>query len=233
MTNPYKSIIIDDDPLHTRVLRQYLQKCESTTFVDSFPNANSALNYLFSNQIDLVFLDVDLPDMNGWEVLEQINRNTRVIMNSSETYDEEVKKNTHPICDFILKPFSYSRFLTSLEKVNELGCISYFNKVGAIFIRNRGGYLRVLISYISFVESLGDYVRIYTKDGKKYIHHTTLSYFYSTYLLGKNFFQCHRSYIVNVEDMEEINDRQIILNGKTIPISRNRYSLLLKLLNLA
>jgi DNA-binding LytR/AlgR family response regulator len=222
-------IIVDDETLSRNFLTKFCEKSGKAEVKDTFANATDAIAYLKNNEVDLVFLDVEMPAINGFQMLDQLSYMPIVIMTTSKT-DYAVTAFEYNVTDFLKKPVEYNRFLDALTKAEEV----YKRKQPAqdsqtnIVIKSNGTYVRLDYSDILYVEGMGDYVK-YVTPGKTYVTHSTLKAVEDT--VSKEYFlKVHRSYIVNVQKINHFTDNNIDINGISVPVSKsNKAELLEKL----
>jgi DNA-binding LytR/AlgR family response regulator len=201
----------------------YLKRCcEKSGRVEvkgHFPEVKSALEYLNSNTVDLLFLDVEMPGATGFELLDKIAYKPNVILTTSK---EEYACNAfqYHVTDFLKKPFTYNRFIESLDKISSHDdAPAKSNAVNHIFIKSDGKLVRLNNDDILFIESMGDYVKFVTRD-KKYVSYNSLKNLEEK--VNKDcFMKVHRSYIINLLKIDDIRENDLFINGIEIPISKN------------
>ena len=222
-------IIVDDEPLSRNFLKRFCEKSDKADVKGSFANASDAISYLESNKVEVIFLDVEMPGINGFQMLDYLSYLPEVIMTTSKT-DYAFTAFEYNVTDFLKKPVDYNRFLDALNKAEE----SYkSNQPGQdakkdIVIKSNGNYVRLDYDDILYVEGMGDYVKYVTPD-KTYIAHSTLRAV-EDIVSKKSFLKVHRSYIVNIKKINHFTDNNISINGVSIPVSKsNKAELLEKL----
>ena len=214
-------IIIED----LKVAADYLVKCcEKSGKLDvqgHFPDVPSALQFLDKRTVDVLFLDVEMPGATGFDLLDNIAYQPKVILTTSK---EKYAYNAfqYHVSDFLKKPFTYARFLDAIEKVidwSREGQPSNSSSAGHIFIKTDGKLVRLNNEDILFIESMGDYVKFVTRD-KKYITHNSIRNLEEK--VNKDcFIRVHRSYIINMQKIDDIRENDLHINGVEIPISKN------------
>lgn len=223
-------IVIDDDDLSRYTINTFVEKTDGLILAGSFSRAQDAMAYLGKNQVDLVFLDVEMPEMTGLEFLYQYKGRAQVVM---VTVNREYAAAAfdYNVTDFLLKPVDYSRFVKSLEKVRRINenMIPGENDK-EVFIKKDNKLIRMPLDEIHYVEALADYVNLYTLQGR----HTILSTMKAieNKLPARDFCRVHRSFIVRMDKIKEIEDNNIHILDKEIPISRSYKDVLLDKLNL-
>jgi DNA-binding LytR/AlgR family response regulator len=223
-------IIVED----LQVAADYLIKCcEKSKLVEvrgHFTNVSDALTFLNENSVDLIFLDVEMPGPNGFNLLDQIPFQPKIILTTSKkeyAYDAF----EYNVADFLMKPFSYARFLDALQKVQASPDVLPAEAASDhIYIKSEGKLIRLANDSILFVESMGDYVKFVTAD-KKYVTHNTIKNLEDK-VNKQDFLKVHRSYIVNLHHIDDVRENRLFIKGMEIPISKANKSLILNRLNI-
>lgn len=232
-----KCIIIDDDPMSRKIIENFITKTENLEFLGAYENPVKAYSILQEeNEIDLVFLDMEMPEMSGMEFLDSLeNPPIVVIISGKEKY--AIESYEYDVVDYLLKPVSLARFCKSVSKAQkrfqERETISKMPE--EIFIKKKNSTLvRLRYDDILWVEALENYVTINTFDEKFTIHFTMKAI--ENKLPLKSFKRIHRSYIVNIQRIDVIEDNSIILKissgNKIIPIGKSYKDGLMDDLNL-
>ena len=206
-----KCIIVDDEPLARSFLERYCQKLGTLEVMGSFPDAESALNYLTCNEIDILFLDVEMPGSNGFQLLDQLLYMPKVILTTSKT-EYAFDAFQYNVTDYLKKPISFNRFQEAVNKITE-SLINTIVKPTAddIFIKTEGKFIRLSYQDILYIESMGDYVKYFTQ-AKYYLTYSTLKAVEEK-MNAKEFMKVHRSYIVNLRKIKDIQDNSIVIEG--------------------
>lgn len=229
-------IIIDDDKLSRRVIEEFINKTESLNLVGSFPAAVDAINYLKQHDnIELIFLDIEMPEMSGIDFLGTLKNAPQIIIISSKG-KYAIDAFEFDVTDYLLKPASYARFFKAVDKVlsrTQKNSLSS-NSRDEIFIKKNSSLVRLKFEDILWVEALENYVIFNTYNDKFTIHFTMKAV--ETKLPSSKFSRVHRSFIVNISAISEIDDNVIIIKteegNKTIPIGKSYRDNLLNDLNL-
>ena len=213
-----KAIIVDDEPLARSFLERYCEKQGSLEVMGSFPDSETALNYLASNEIDILFLDVEMPGDTGFVLLDKLQYMPKVVLTTSKT-DYAFDAFQYNVTDYLKKPISFNRFQDSILKITE----SFKNTTVEtnkedIFIKTDGKFIRLSYQDILYIESMGDYVKYFT-EAKHFLTHSTLKAVEEK-MNPKQFLKVHRSYIVNMSKIIDIQDNTIVIDKKVIPISK-------------
>lgn len=216
-------IIIDDDLMSRRVLEEFVGRTEQLILLNSYENAVDAINAFNTGEdVDLIFLDIEMPEMSGIDFLETLQNPPQIIIVSSkEKY--ALDAFNYDVTDYLLKPVSYSRFFKAINKAN----VRFKNKVDSkedeIFIKKNSALVRLKYDEILWVEALENYV-IFTTYTDKYTIHFTMKAIEQK-LPSTMFTRVHRSFIVNTRSINLIEDNSIIINtkegSKTIPIGKS------------
>ena len=187
--------------------------------VGSFEEAETALIYLKNNEIDILFLDVEMPGITGFQLLDQLQYMPKVILTTSKTgYAFEAFQ--YNVTAFLKKPIQYNHFQAAVNKITEALHQSAAEPIlEDIFIKSDGKFIRLNFEDILYIESKGDYVK-YSTTNKNYLTHCTLKVVEEK-MDKKKFMKVHRSYIVNIHKIKDIQDYSLVIEGKIIPISKS------------
>lgn len=235
MNKHFSALIVDDEKLARQMIREYLQKYPHVETVAEAANGFEAVKAITELHPDLIFLDIQMPKLNGFEVLELSERRSGVIFVTA--YDQFALKafEIHAL-DYLLKPFSEERFDAALKHALEhlsdelpAGIVKKTDNesIERVLIREGSKVHVIPVDKIDYIEAQDDYVQI-VADGKSYLKQQALSELESQ-LPEKQFVRIHRSYMVNIERIGGIelyakDSRVAVLkNGKQIPISRGGY----------
>ena len=210
-----KCIVVDDEPLAVSLLGSYVEKIPFFELVFSTENPILALEYIRKNEADLIFLDIQMPELSGINFMKIVGDKLKYILTTA--YSEYALEGyEHNVIDYLLKPISFDRFQKSALKAqerfptNETSANSYF------FVKSSGQQHKINFDEILYVESIKDYVSIKT-DNQEYIVLDTLKSLENQ--LPENFARVHKSFILNLDKIEKIDVRNVFLNsGKEIPI---------------
>jgi DNA-binding LytR/AlgR family response regulator len=228
-------IIIDDDKVSRLLLEKYVSKTDFLNLLASFDSAVEAINsmYQFKN-IDLIFLDIEMPEMTGIEFIKSLEILPQVVIVSArEKYAIEAIE--YDVIDYLLKPISYARFYKAVTKAKKKSDDEKkINKSNGVFIKETGGnFTRIKYEDILWVEALENYIAIYSLQDKYTIHFTMKSIEHQ--LPEEIFYRVHRSFLVNINKIEAIEDNSVVVKyqneRKYIPIAKNSKDELLKKIN--
>ena len=222
-------IIVEDLPVAADYLKKCCEKNGHVQVMGQFSNVKEAVAYLNDNMVDLVFLDVEMPEEFGFSLLDQIAYHPKVIVTTSKT-EYAYQGFEYNVADFLKKPFTYQRFQEAINKV--IAAIENTAKEKGedhLFIKAEGKLIRLENSNILYIESLGDYVKFVTPD-KKYVTLNTIKNLEEK-VNRQVFMKVHRSFIVNISKVDNIRDNSLFINGNNIPISKSHKSEVLKRIN--
>ena len=206
-------IIVDDEPLAVKLLESFVTKTPGMELLGSYTDSVEAINAVKEQQPNLLFLDIQMPDLNGMELARMIPENTRVIFTTAfkeyafESY--EVKA-----LDFLLKPIRYNKFMAAIEKAKDW----FVSRTSpqTIFLKVDGEYRQVAIQDILYVSGLKDYVKFYlTEERKPLITHLTMKAV-EEMLPSEQFMRVHRSYIVALDKIRKVDRNDCIYIGEEI-----------------
>jgi two-component system LytT family response regulator len=243
-----RSIIIDDEPLARSIVREYLQEQNQVEVVQECNDGFEGVKAIMQHKPHLIFLDIQMPKINGFEMLELLEEKPSVIFTTA--FDEYAIRafETHAV-DYLLKPFTKERFDKALEKffnqapiqkknTEELlqSATNLLSQSERIVVKTAGKIKIIPIPEILYLEAADDYVKIHTKEGA-FLKNKTMGFFENT-LPSNQFVRTHRSYILNVQEITRIdpyekeNHLAILRSGARIPVSKNGYGKLKETLGL-
>lgn len=214
-------LIADDEVIAQQILEQYILKTEGLTLVAKCRNAMEAFAKLGQYKIDLIFLDIEMPLVNGITFLKTLTEPPKVIFTTA--YAEYALQGYElNVVDYLLKPFSYDRFAQAVEKVKalEAGGRSDEPVLGErwLVVKEKEGLLRIAYSDIQYIEGSRDYVKIFT-GGRTYLVHLTMKKLEET-LPNDLFIRTHKSYIVALSGIKVVKAGEVVLgDGMVIPVS--------------
>ncbi len=226
-----KCIIVDDDIMARKSLERLCQKVEGLNVVGSFESGQEGLDFIGTTSVDLIFLDIEMPDLSGLEFLEKATVLPQVIFTTSKT-EYAFDAFEYQVTDFLKKPLALPRFAIAIEKAKEVQRQNneYKAKSREVYIKTDGRYIRLPYDEILYFENAGDYVKVQTKSAS-YIIHSTLKAI-DAKLRSFEFLKVHRSYIINLKQIKDIEENTLVIEKKVIPISRANKPVLMAKLNL-
>ncbi len=226
-------IIVDDEPIARKSMETLCQKSANLDVQQICKDASEALIYLEENSVDLIFLDVEMPGISGLELLDKIGLNQQVILTTSKI-EYAFEAFSYNVTDYLKKPISFPRFEEAVRKALEVQKSKNISKTDSvsneIYVRVDGKLVRLLYEDILYFENAGDYVCIVTTSGNYIIHGTITNI--DSKLPKSIFMKVHRSYIVNLTKIKDIEESTLVIDKKVIPISRAHKNLLFDQLNL-
>lgn len=238
MSKTIQCIIVDDEPIAREILESHLSKINAVTIVATCKNAIEAFNEISSKQVDLIFLDINMPEISGLSFAKSINKNIKVIFTTA--YREyAVDGFDLQAVDYLLKPISFERLLQSVNKylgeniiINETSLVENIEeKSEFIFVRADRKMVKITFSEINYIESLSDYIKIHLEDKIIVTRETITSI--EAKLPQKEFFRIHRSFIVSIDKITSFTNEFVEINKKALPISRSyKKDVLLRLENI-
>jgi len=211
-------IVIDDEPLALNLVKEYIGKVSFLELRGSFTDAIEARAFLEKEKTDLLFLDVQMPDMNGIQFYNAIPHKPMVIFTTAFSEYAVEGFNVNAI-DYLLKPFEYDRFVKSVFKAKEYYefTLNQELRLTSIFVKADYQLVKVNLKDVLFIEGLDDYIKIHLADNRNIL--TLMSLKAVTEKLPANeFVRIHRSYIVPLGKIEKISSRKVEIGGREIPV---------------
>lgn len=233
-----KCLIVDDEPLARELIRSHVEKLENFEIVAECSNAMKALNLLREMQVDLVFMDIQMPQITGIEFLKTLKHPPKVIITTA--YREYALESFElDVVDYLLKPITFERFLKAVNRyyqMNQDGVQLVANKSSEksseeifIYVKENKKVVKVYLSEIKYIEGLSEYIQIFT-DKRKIITKTSMAQMEEK-LANENFLRIHKSFIVSISKIEAFTANTIEIQGKELPIGRSFKNAVLGALN--
>jgi len=213
----YSCIIIEDEPLALGKTKDFVNKVPFLNLSATFDNALNGLTYLNNNKVDLLFLDINMDELSGIELLESSKINSQVIITTA--YQEYALKGYElHITDYLLKPFTFNRFIQAVNKAQEnLNGRNIEKQLDFIFVKTENRLEKIMISEILYIEGMRDYLRIHTLT-KKIM--TLQSFTELEQLIPSNLIcRVHKSYMIAINKIESIERSRIKIADQIIPVS--------------
>ena len=213
-----KCVILDDEPFAHQVLEHYINQLPRLQLVAGFRNSVQAYEYLNNHKVDLLFLDIEMPLINGINFLSALTHKPNTIFTTA--YKEYAFEGFElGVVDYLLKPFSYERFVKAIDKINQTTDVSV-PVADMLVIKEKDSLLNIKQQDIIYIEGCKDYIKIITSDRQFIIYHTLKGILQR--LNTDVFLQTHRSYIVNKAHIARITQEKLImLNETVIPIGQS------------
>lgn len=233
MAEKLKCVVVEDEIMARKSLMKLCEKMDRLELVDAFDNAKEALTSIEKNAIDLIFLDIEMPEMSGLELLEELSVFPQVIFTTgNREYAYEAFE--YDVTDFLKKPITQLRFAKAVDKAilrqELLDAVATASSKNEIYIRSEGRYIRISYGDILYFENVGDYVKVITTGGNHIIHGSMKSI--DSRIQHPRFLKVHRSYIVNLDKIKDIEDNTLVIGKSVIPISRAHKPILLRSINI-
>lgn len=204
-------LIIDDEPSSQNVLKSFINKIDYLDLLHVCNNAIEALAYLKNNTVDLLFLDINMPQLSGVSFYKSLQNPPKVIFTTA--YSEYALDGFNlDATDYLLKPFSFERFVKAVSKLKKLNDHPTEN----IIVKADKKLHQIKIDDIYFVESLGDYIKVHLEN-TTLVTYKTLTKMYSE-LPKSSFIQVHKSFIINKKKINYIEGNLVIINSNKIPL---------------
>ncbi|MDF1550782.1 MAG: LytTR family DNA-binding domain-containing protein [Bacteroidales bacterium] len=228
-------IAVDDEPLALEKMEDYIKRVDFLNLLGLIDNGVDAINFIKQNKVDLVFLDIQMNDLSGIELLETLSVKPIIIFTTAyENY--ALQGYELNVTDYLLKPISFIRFLKSIDKVTEVFRTRnslpisehkeehQTNEQDSIFIKSEGKMQRIVFRDILYIEAMKDYVKIWTPSGK-IICLSNIKNFIEK-LPASQFLRIHKSYAIALDKIEAIKQKYIEIAGQDIPIGNTYKNLL-------
>lgn len=231
-------IILDDESVSREILTFLCNKQPELSLKGSFASAIEAFRFLNSSEVDLIFLDIHMPGFNGFDFIQTLKNPPLVIITSSDKGQAIHAFEYDSIIDFLSKPIDPERFVKSVQKASNMLTERVTVKTkenkpqesDQFYINIDKKLIKLDLKQVYFFKAQGDYVQILLEKGE-YLVHTTLSNVLDK-LPSDSFFQVHRSYIINLSKIIDIQDNTVLIDKTVIPISRNKKADLMRRINL-
>jgi len=219
-----KCVLIDDEPLAIKVLLNYFENFSDFEIIGTFNNSLEGLEFINSNSVDAVFLDINMPMMTGFELISLLENKTRIVITTAfrefaaESYDLEV-------LDYLVKPIPLPRFIKCIHKIEAEFNLKNNTKVENhriephIFIKVDKKMVKINIDEILFIEGMKEYIKVVTAE-KTYITHKSLTSL-TEEMPAERFMRIHKSYTIALNKVKSIEGNRIQILSYTIPIGRN------------
>ncbi|MDB9720915.1 LytTR family DNA-binding domain-containing protein [Winogradskyella sp.] len=224
MVKQISCIIVDDELIAREIIASHLSKIENITVKAQCKNAIEAFNFITTTQVDLVFLDINMPEISGIAFAKSINKNIKIIFTTAYRDYAVEGFNLHAV-DYLLKPIAFSRLLKSVNRYFEISSPTveikqeHSEKHNFIFIRSDRKMIKVDFDTIIYVESYSDYIKIHLKN-KVLVTRETITAIEAK-LPKSQFLRIHRSYIVCIAKIEAFTSEYITINGVALSVSRS------------
>lgn len=219
----YRCVVVDDEPIAREIIESFIEKTPNLKLLGSFQNAVEVLNFEQKHNVDLYFLDINMPEINGLSLAKIINKKAHIIFTTAYR-DYAIDGFNLNVVDYLLKPIAFDRFLQAIEKLPKESQLvkANFNqeqKSDFLFIRSERKMIKVSFNDILYIESLSDYIKIYLHN-EVIVTRETISNI-NDKLPQNLFIRIHRSYIISIDKIHSYTNEFIEVSKKALPISRS------------
>ncbi|MFV8332022.1 LytTR family DNA-binding domain-containing protein [Flavobacterium sp.] len=231
-------IIIDDEEMARAIITKMIVVCSELKLVQEFPNAIQAIKFLNHTEVDLIFLDIHMPDFTGFDFIQSLKNPPKVILVTSDKNFAIEAFEYECVIDYLVKPITEDRFQKAIQKANSYKIAPKTLEVKPTVEDNANEFyvnidrrlIKIEMASVNIVEAKGDYIHIKTEN-KNYVVHSTLKKIEDK--LPKDLFlKVHRSFIINTKKIIDIEDNSVLIAKDVIPVSRANRPELMKRLNL-
>jgi len=235
-------IIVDDEMAARTIVAHLCEQIDDLQVIDQFPNAMQAIKFLNKNEVDLIFLDIHMPDFTGFDFIDTLKNPPKIVLTTSDRNFAIEAFEYDCIVDYLLKPITLPRFMKAMTKVRSFKVpinsnttqrtISTGEKSSEkeMYVNIDRRLIKIEFDKIYLIEAKGDYILIKTDD-KSYTVHSTLKKIEEK-LPDRLFLKVHRSYIINFKRIVDIEDNSVLIERDVVPISRSNRPELMRRLNL-
>ncbi len=215
-------VVVDDSSIQRIIITKLVTNNQNLNLIGDFSNAIEAKNCMTLNDVDLVFLDVEMPVISGFDFIDGLKTKPQIVFISSKS-DYALKAFDYEATDYLQKPIDIERFNTSVKKVLDLHALKKENQEDDgefIFIKSNLKKLKIFLSKIKWIEAYGDYIKVITEDDLHLVL-TTMKAFENE-LPRNKFVRVHKSYIVSIDKIDRFNSKFAEIGPTKIPLSRNK-----------
>ncbi|MCH4553865.1 MULTISPECIES: LytR/AlgR family response regulator transcription factor [Aestuariibaculum] len=220
-----KCLIIDDEPLAVNVIKNYLEQIDNYEIAETFNNAIDGLNFLKNNNVDVIFLDINMPVLDGINFIKSLENPPLIIITSA--YDEYALETYElDVLDYLVKPIEMPRFMKTLNKITKRLenakkiPVSANKETPFIFIKiDKKKMKKIFLNEILIIESLKDYLKIKTFSGSYIVHYTLKDF--TNLLPPGDFIRIHRSYTVAIDKIDALEGNSVEIEGLRYVIGRS------------
>jgi len=232
-----KCLIIDDDATARLIINQFCSNDSRLEVVDQFPSAIEGMKYLNQEEVDLIFLDIHMPNFNGFDFIQTLKNPPRIILTTSDKNFAIEAFEYDCVIDYLVKPVELDRFKKSIEKAskvkipaNEKSSVAKSDTTDDLYVNIDRRLVKIDLPSIYLIEAKGDYILIKT-DTKNYTVHSTMKKIEDK-LPSSLFLKIHRSFIINTNEIIDIEDNSVLIRKDVVPVSRSNRTELMTRLNL-
>jgi DNA-binding LytR/AlgR family response regulator len=213
-------LLVDDEEMSRRTLEELIKKIKNWKLIASCSNVIEAREQMQNHNIDVLFLDVEMPEITGIDFLKMLTETPEVvIVSSQEKYALDAFE--YEVTDYLLKPVSPERFLKTVSRIETrlAGNNENYSTADSVFVKSNNQVVKIMLQDILWVEAYGDYVSIFT-DKDRYVIHATMKGIEGK-LPADQFLRVHRSFIIRIDKINAIEDTLIVIGKKLIPIGES------------
>lgn len=223
-----RCIIVDDDEMSRVSLQKFCEKIDELEVIAVCKSAAQVIEVLEQEWADFILLDIEMPGLSGMDLVKMATHLPYIIFTTSRTeYATQAFEFQERIVDFLGKPVSFIRLMKAIDRVREKMEQNHQQKItNDIFIKTDGRIVRIPVDDLLYIETVGEYVMFFTQDAKHMVHSTLKRI--DEKLNHPQLLKVHRSYIINLCKVVDIEDNTIVINKKVIPVSRQYKPLLLR-----
>ena len=223
-----KCLIVEDEPIAQDILKSYIDRTDFFEVTAQMNNAIDAFSFLQSNTVNLLFLDIKMPQMSGIELLKALSNKPKVIITSAYR-DFAIEAFDLDVIDYLLKPFSFERFLKAVSKafhetsaagVNASPAKAFPKEKSFFFVKGNKQLQKIYVDEIAYIESQRDYLKFKMIDEQEIITRQTIGY-YEQFLPAQLFIRIHRSFIVAIDKIKTAEVNRLLVGQGYLPIGRN------------
>ena len=215
-------VIVDDSAIQRLVVAKLVNSHANLQLVGEYSNAIEARSCITTQKVDLIFLDIEMPVINGFAFIDGLKEKPQVIFITSKA-EYALKAFDYDATDYLQKPITVPRFDSAVKRAVELHSMKRENNEDEgehIFIKSNLKKLKIFISRIKWIEAFGDYVKVVTEDSTHLVLSTMKAF--EADIGSKRFIRVHKSYIINVDKVERFNSKFAEIGSTKIPLSRNK-----------
>jgi two-component system, LytTR family, response regulator len=226
----YNCIIVDDEPIARQIVEGYIAKLPHLKLIKICQDAFEALTVIKTHSVDIIFLDINMPQLNGLGLISSLSVSSKIIITSA--YQEHAIEGFElAVTDYLLKPFSIERFIKAVDKaISEIPITPEHPKQDSLFIKSEGKILRMNFSDIYYIEGYGNYIKIHCTDGMHLSAQTITGI--EQQLSSSLFIRIHKSYIINLSHLKSIEGNRIWIKSFEVPIGETYKKKLMAVLKL-
>ncbi len=215
--NKLRCIVVDDEGIARKAIKAYIEKVDGLQFIKEFRNGLEAKSWLASNEVDLIFLDINMPYLSGLEMLKLLAWQPQVIFTTAHA-EHAIESFEFNVVDYLLKPISFDRFLQAVTKAKTFYNLKIAHENATLTIKVDGNFIKIEIANILYVEAMQNYVKIATTR-EKHIVLMSLKKILEE-LPEEEFVQTHRSFLVQLSKIKRIEKNEIVVGEDRIPVSK-------------